>query len=304
MTSNIPGHPTFNIPAHGYYENKHVPVTTGIFNIQYSLLSAGSGCPNFLSESYQIKDEEANTLFISSRNTTTPLIWYEDSVKKPSRGSPMGRTLSNVQPGSNIEWRLTKKDSVEHEEPAYLHNLTEFKAGDYTILVNGVEALQTTLKTGGVYTILIDEVSTGNYWAQKYTITDPNSMSILWLIPQYVVMTLGEVMFSVTGLEFSYSQAPVTMKSVLQACWLLTVAFGNVIVVIIAEANLFDSQASEFFLFAGLMFVDMVLFMFMAYRYKPNNPNAVAETEPLTAGEEKSQQALEGIDNKALDTKE
>lgn len=37
-------------------------------------------------------------------------------------------------------------------------------------------------------------------------------------------------------------QAPVSMKSVLQAGWLLTVAFGNLIVVIIAEAKFFDSQ--------------------------------------------------------------
>lgn len=213
----------------------------------------------------------------------------------------MGRTLTNVEIGRKIEWRKTKKNSLEHEEPAYLNNLTEFSAGDYKILVDGDEVLQTTLSTGGVYTVLIHELDNGGYYAQEVVITDPNSMSILWLIPQYVVMTLGEVMFSVTGLEFSYSQAPVAMKSVLQACWLLTVAFGNVVVVIIAELALFDSQASEFFLFAGLMFADMLLFMYMAYRYKPNNPNAVAETEPLTAGEEKSALPLEGADNKAFE---
>lgn len=42
-----------------------------------------------------------------------------------------------------------------------------------------------------------------------------------------------QVMFSVTGLEFSFTQAPESMKSVIQGCWLLTVAFGNLIVVII-----------------------------------------------------------------------
>lgn len=35
--------------------------------------------------------------------------------------------------------------------------------------------------------------------------------------------------------HLSSRQAPVTMKSVLQAGWLLTVAFGNVIVLIVAE---------------------------------------------------------------------
>ena len=74
-------------------------------------------------------------------------------------------------------------------------------------------------------------------------------------------------MYSVTGLEFSFTQAPESMKSVLQGCWLLTVGVGNLIVVIIAEARIFDSQTWEFTLFAGLMFVDMAIFAGLAYRY-------------------------------------
>ena len=38
------------------------------------------------------------------------------------------------------------------------------------------------------------------------------------------------------------------MKSVLQAGWLLTTAFGNLIVVIIAEAKFFDSQVCSYIL--------------------------------------------------------
>jgi dipeptide/tripeptide permease len=38
------------------------------------------------------------------------------------------------------------------------------------------------------------------------TITEPNSLHMLWLIPQYFVITMGEVLFSVTGLEFSFTQ--------------------------------------------------------------------------------------------------
>lgn len=91
---------------------------------------------------------------------------------------------------------------------------------------------------------------------------------MLWIIPQYVVLTAGEIMFSVTGLEFSYSQAPLSMKSVLQACWLLTTAFGNLIVVIVEAAEPFEEQSNNFFLYAGMLFVDMIVFAFMAMRYK------------------------------------
>lgn len=78
-----------------------------------------------------------------------------------------------------------------------------------------------------------------------FTATEPNSVSMFWIIPQFVVMTLGEVMYSVTGLEFSYSQSPESMKSVIQSAWLLTVGVGNLIVVIITGARFFDSQVSD-----------------------------------------------------------
>jgi len=76
-------------------------------------------------------------------------------------------------------------------------------------------------------------------------------------------------MFSITIMDFSYSQAPVSMKSVMQSAWLMTVAFGNLIDVIIAGAKLFDKQYKEFFLFAGLMYLDMIIFSYMAWKYVP-----------------------------------
>lgn len=51
---------------------------------------------------------------------------------------------------------------------------------------------------------------------QLTTIVRPNSVNVLWQLPQYLVITMGEILFSVTGLEFSYSQASPSMKSVLQ----------------------------------------------------------------------------------------
>uniref|UniRef100_A0A8C6LJ37 Solute carrier family 15 member 2 n=1 Tax=Nothobranchius furzeri TaxID=105023 RepID=A0A8C6LJ37_NOTFU len=125
------------------------------------------------------------------------------------------------------------------------------------------------LDFGASYTFILLQVST--IVAKRMEDVEANNVHIAWQIPQYVLLTAGEVMFSITGLEFSYSQAPTNMKSVLQAGWLLTVAFGNVIVLIVAEGAGLE-QWKEFLLFAGLLLGVCVIFSIMAYFYTNNDP--------------------------------
>lgn len=44
--------------------------------------------------------------------------------------------------------------------------------------------------------------------------------------------------------------------------------FGNIFVVIIAKIRLFDSQSGEFFMYAGLMAINVMLFIYLAMKYK------------------------------------
>lgn len=113
-------------------------------------------------------------------------------------------------------------------------------------------------------------------------------------------------MFSVTGLEFSFTQAPESMKSVLQACWLLAVAFGNVIVVIVTKVHFFNSQAYEFLLFFGLMILNVLLFIWLALRYKYRNEDdqdieqkiETTSIDPVN-GKCESHSVVNGIENVA-----
>ena len=51
--------------------------------------------------------------------------------------------------------------------------------------------------------------------------------SIGWQFLAYVVLTAAEVLVSITGLEFAYTQAPKKMKSFIMGIFFLGVSFGN-----------------------------------------------------------------------------
>ncbi|XP_024433790.2 solute carrier family 15 member 2 [Desmodus rotundus] len=105
-----------------------------------------------------------------------------------------------------------------------------------------------------------------------------NKISIAWQLPQYILVSAGEVMFSVTGLEFSYSQAPTSMKSVLQAAWLLTIGVGNVIVLAVAQFSGLV-QWAEFILFSCLLLLVFLIFSIMGYYYVPVKSEDIKEPE-------------------------
>jgi POT family proton-dependent oligopeptide transporter len=89
----------------------------------------------------------------------------------------------------------------------------------------------------------------------------------LWQSIPYVLLTVSEVLVSITGLEFAYSQAPRRMKSTIMGFWLLSVALGNVLVALLARfGNL--GLADFFWVFAGLMLIAALLFSVRAYFYQ------------------------------------
>ena len=93
------------------------------------------------------------------------------------------------------------------------------------------------------------------------------STSIIWQLPAYFLLTAAEVMVSVTCLEFSYTQAPLSMKSFVMSFYLAAVAVGNLLTSLInfvinnaGDTKLFNG-AGYFWLFSGLMLMTALAFV-------------------------------------------
>ena len=93
---------------------------------------------------------------------------------------------------------------------------------------------------------------------------------VAWQLIPYVLVTVGEVLVSVPGLEFAYTQAPKRMKSTIMGFWMLTVTAGNVIVAILSGLKSLD-LVTFFWVFAGLMALAGALFGLRAAFYTPRD---------------------------------
>ncbi len=115
--------------------------------------------------------------------------------------------------------------------------------------------------------------------ALQLAIDGGDAVSITWQILPYVLLTLGEVLVSATGLEFAYSQAPAPMKGVIMAFWTLAVTVGN-LWVLLANASVrndavtahiattgLSQTAFLMFFFAGFAIVVAAIFALYARRY-------------------------------------
>jgi POT family proton-dependent oligopeptide transporter len=103
--------------------------------------------------------------------------------------------------------------------------------------------------------------------AMAYALDAGYEVNGLWLLAPYVLLTAAEVLVSITGLEFAYTQAPRSAKSTLMSVWFLTIALGNFVVAVITPLNPFEG-GDEFLFWAAITAVVGVIFVVISRRYR------------------------------------
>jgi POT family proton-dependent oligopeptide transporter len=98
--------------------------------------------------------------------------------------------------------------------------------------------------------------------------------SIGWQVLAYAILTSAEVMVSITSLEFSYTQAPPSMKSIVMSVYLLSVSLGNELTAVVnaviqnPDGSSKLPGASYYWFFTGVMAASAVAYVFVAMVYR------------------------------------
>ncbi|XP_062908584.1 solute carrier family 15 member 2 isoform X1 [Mobula hypostoma] len=216
-----------------------------------------------------LSETSAYSILLYKEGTNLDCRLLEDEKSKPEKGKATLRIVNAHKKELNFTLGNEEFGTVDanYSSSAYKVVTRGRYQGQCTVGMMKYDVDLGLLDFGAAYTMIVDVIPNENklkIW--KTEDIKANVVHIAWQIPPYVLMSAGEVMFSITGVEFSYSQAPINMKSVLQSGWLLTVAFGNIIVVIVAKSA-FMEQWEEFVLFACLLIAVSIIFSIMAYFY-------------------------------------
>jgi POT family proton-dependent oligopeptide transporter len=114
--------------------------------------------------------------------------------------------------------------------------------------------------------------------------------NIAWQLLAYLILTSAEVLVSITALEFSYTQAPRALKSVVMALNLMSMSLGNLFTALVniliqgEDGEVLLTGAGYYLFFAGAMAATAVLFVPVALAYRGRTYLQDEQDEHLASG--------------------
>jgi POT family proton-dependent oligopeptide transporter len=111
----------------------------------------------------------------------------------------------------------------------------------------------------------------------RWFVEPDDKVTVWWQVFAYLIITIAEILISVTGLELAYTAAPKSMTGFVTGCWLVTVGLGNLVINAPITRLYSSMQPMAYFgMLAVMMLVVTGAFVFVARRF-----NRAAESKPL-----------------------
>ena len=106
-------------------------------------------------------------------------------------------------------------------------------------------------------------------------------VSVWWQVLAYFVLTVAEILISVTGLELAYTTAPQSAKGFVTACWLLTIGIAD-LAINAPVTRLYEEMtpANYFGMLSAAMLIVSVAFVFVARRFVQSEKDRLQSVAP------------------------
>lgn len=99
----------------------------------------------------------------------------------------------------------------------------------------------------------------------------PKSISQFAQLPQFLLISVAEILVSITGLEFAFAQAPKDMRSTLLAIYYLSISAGGLLTAVLyAGLKRIMPEVAVIYVFAGGMCLAGIAFVILAVWYRPS----------------------------------
>ncbi|GES59675.1 POT peptide transporter [Aspergillus terreus] len=100
-----------------------------------------------------------------------------------------------------------------------------------------------------------------------YGQTNSNLVSVFLQVPVYTMTALSEVLAYVAGMEYAYTKAPKSMRSIVSSIFLLTCTIGSMLGITLSPVSKDPKVLVEYASLSGVMLVTAVLFLLAFGKY-------------------------------------
>ncbi|MBN2589019.1 MAG: MFS transporter [Sedimentisphaerales bacterium] len=183
----------------------------------------------------------------------------------------IGSVLSKLGGINQVEWKILPAQMQAVNSIIVLLAIPLFTYGVYPV-INRFFRLTPIRKIGIGFFVAIPSFAIPAM-LEKW-IQNGSQPTIWWQVLAYFFITAGEVLISIPALEFSYTQAPKSMKSFISSFYLLAVSLGNLFVSFVnkfiqnPDGTVKLKGPNYYWFFTILMFATGIVFCIVIQFYK------------------------------------
>lgn len=242
---------------------KNIQVETG----RTIALSGKGACGNFNNEAVALNAGKATGVRILRGQEKVTTMSYDEIIEKTESAHPTILIFAD-EAKTSITLKDSKGVSIRMKSRSNGFLYTEIVPETYSLIIDSKTIVENIeLHLGGAYVILL---ASGSF--NIYEVIEPNSVHFFWIVPQMIVLTLGEVYFNVTMLSFCYTEAPASLKQVVSATYYFIRGLGEGIIALSTNFSLMH-QDYEYYLSGVALLINAAIMAYLATRIESIHKN-------------------------------